>query len=54
MTLVNQLHYSQTICMSQLILGSLYETLGLVVKTLKTLILRANIHLDLTRYSNDS
>lgn len=37
LTMANQLHEGQNIYLSQLILGSLYESLGLAIKTLKNL-----------------
>lgn len=37
LTLANQLHEGRDICLSQLILGSIYESLGLATKTVKNL-----------------
>lgn len=42
LTLANQQHEGQNIFLSQLILGSLYETLGLAIDSLKTLKPRTN------------
>ncbi|KAI5393548.1 hypothetical protein KIW84_060608 [Lathyrus oleraceus] len=43
LTLAKQLHERQDICLSQLILGYLYESLGLVTKTLKKLLPKDNL-----------